>query len=418
MVLRAGPPSRNGLAAPGYARAVDIRAIYVHAPFCRRRCGYCDFAVTVASGADPAEWARVIGRELRAVMAREGLQPPLQPRTLYVGGGTPSLFGGDAMAVLADALAPAVDAGAVREWTAEANPESFDDDVARGWAAAGVNRLSLGAQTFHDASLRWMGRLHGPGGPARALESARGAGIGNVSLDLIFGLPRRLGRDWSADLDTAVGLGPEHLSLYGLTAEPGTPLRRRVDEGREHLPEADEYAEEYRHAARRLAAAGWVHYEVSNFCRPGRASKHNEAYWDGSAYLGLGPGAHSFLRGRRWWNLRDWRAYRSAVDAGRAAIDAQEELEPPERALERVWLGLRTRTGIAARASAERGLVRSWVRNGLAEWLDGDHPPSGARSGTGRGRRFRLTAEGWLVLDRLALDFDSAGRPASPVAQA
>jgi oxygen-independent coproporphyrinogen-3 oxidase len=386
---------------------VDIRALYVHAPFCRRRCGYCDFAVTVASSADPADWARVVALELRDVTARERLASPLRPRTLYVGGGTPSMLGPDAMDALATALAPFVSFESIREWTAEANPESFDAQVARGWAAAGVNRISLGAQTFDAGALRWMGRLHGPDGPARALDAARDAGIDNVSLDLIFGLPSRLNRDWEADLDMALSLAPAHLSLYGLTAERGTPLRRRVDEGREALPAPDVYAAEYRLASRRLAADGWEHYEVSNFCRPGRSSAHNEAYWDGSAYLGLGSGAHSFLSPRRWWNLRDWRAYRSAVESGRTPVDEEEVLEAGDRELERVWLGLRTRRGIAPETSEQRRVVRAWVGEGLAEWCTAGHTRVGGVRAPERDR-FRLTPEGWLVLDRLALDYDSA----------
>ena len=395
---------------PGYARAVTIRAIYVHAPFCRRRCGYCDFAVTVASGADPGPWARLIALELESVIEREGLRPPLRPATLYVGGGTPSLFGPYAMSALAEALTPWVDFGGLAEWTAEANPESFDGAVAQGWAAAGVNRLSLGAQTFHGPSLRWMGRLHGPEGPARALGHARAAGIDNVSIDLIFGLPDRLGRDWRADLDAAERLRPEHLSLYGLTAEPGTPLHRRVAEGRERLPGPDAYASEYRLAAGRLAARGWEHYEVSNFCRPGRASAHNEAYWDGSAYLGLGPGAHSYLPPHRRWNLRDWHAYRTAVEAGADATEETEAVDGPARALERIWLGLRTRSGIPVTPGPERALVEGWVREGLAEWI---RPAAPERQATQAGAAgARLTHEGWLVMDRLALDLEAASRRA------
>lgn len=390
---------------------MTIRAIYVHAPFCRRRCGYCDFAVTVASEADPGPWARLLARELGAVIDREGLRAPLRPATLYVGGGTPSLFGPHAMAALADALAPWVELGGLAEWTAEANPESFDGAVARGWAAAGVNRVSLGAQTFHGPALRWMGRLHGPGGPARAVRHARDAGIDNVSLDLIFGLPERLGRDWPADLDAAEALSPEHLSLYGLTAEPGTPLHRWVAEGRERLPGPDGYASEYRLAARRLAARGWEHYEVSNFCRPGRASAHNEAYWDGSAYLGLGSGAHSFLPPHRRWNLRDWRAYRTAVEEGVDATEEAEVVDGAARTLERIWLGLRTRWGIPVAPGPERALVDGWVLGGLAEWLmpaarEGEQPRAAAAA------RARLTHEGWLVLDRLALDLEAASRRA------
>jgi len=406
---------RNAPPPSGYARSVNIEALYVHAPFCRRRCGYCDFAVTVAATADPEPWAETVARELASVLARAGWSVPLRPRTLYVGGGTPSLFGPAAMSWLREKLGGAVDFDSVREWTAEANPESFDDAVAEGWARAGVNRISLGAQTFHAPTLAWMGRLHGPEGPARALASAREAGIRNVSLDLIFAVPERLRRDWRRDLDIASRLEPDHLSLYGLTAEEGTPLRRWIAEGRERLPEPDGYAAEYLAAAHRLAADGWVHYEVSNFSRPGKASLHNEAYWNGSAYLGLGPGAHSYVAPRRWWNLRDWRAYRSAVTAGTSAVGDREILSGAEARLERIWLGLRTRFGLALDGPRSVEVANGWVARALAV-VDHDAmpdaspsprrtPATGARGGAGR---VRLSAEGWLLLDRLAVEMDAA----------
>lgn len=394
---------------------MTIDAIYVHAPFCRRRCGYCDFAVTVAASADPVPWAETVARELALVAASEGWRLPLRPRTLYIGGGTPSLFGAAAMCALRDALGSSVEFGAIREWTAEANPESFDGAVAAGWARAGVNRVSLGAQTFHGPTLTWMGRLHGPDGPERALAAAREAGVDNVSLDLIFGVPERLGRDWRRDLDIACGLRPDHLSLYGLTAEPGTPLKRWIDEGRERLPEPEGYASDYLAAAHRLAAGDWVHYEVSNFCRPGRASLHNEAYWSGRAYLGLGPGAHSFVAPRRWWNLRDWDAYRCAIEAGTSAVGDRETLSRGAARLERIWLGLRTRAGIPLDGAGTVDLARGWVQRELAV-IEADARPAAASRLLGRasgpdarGRmRVRLRAEGWLLLDRLAVEMDAA----------
>jgi oxygen-independent coproporphyrinogen-3 oxidase len=279
------------------------------------------------------------------------------------------------------------------EWTCEANPESFTAEVAQGWAAAGVNRISLGAQTFHEPALRWMGRMHGAEGPARALAAARAAGIENVSLDLIFGLPARLGRDWGEDLDRALALAPEHISLYGLTAEAATPLGRWVDAGRERLADEDSYAGEYLEAAGRLNGSGFAHYEVSNFARPGRASRHNRAYWDGRAYIGLGPGAHSFLPPRRSWNVRDWAEYRDRLARGQSP-EADGEVVAGEAArLEQNWLRLRQETGIplAVLGPAARGALEDWVRRGWAR-LD-----SSAAA---------LTAEGWLLLDRLAVELD------------
>ncbi len=380
---------------PGVNHRVTPRHAYVHAPFCARRCSYFDFAVTVDARPPTNTWLEAIGRELdQAIEARAW--PKLALDTIYVGGGTPSLLGPGAMAGLAATLARHADwsPGNV-EWTAEANPERFSADLALDWRRAGVNRISLGAQTFDLAVLRWMGRLHGPDGPGHAVRSARAAGFENLSLDLIFGLPARFERDWSADLDRVLALDPDHVSLYGLTAESATPLGRWVAEGREQLPPEDQYEEEYLLATERLTSAGFVHYEVSNFARPGRDSRHNRAYWSGAAYLGLGPGAHSFVPPQRWWNVRDWAEYRHRLSTGKGPVEDHEAVSAEAGALERAWLGLRTRDGINALSAAEADLLASWVTRGLAE--------------PGEGDAVRLTARGWLVLDTLAVAFAEAG---------
>jgi oxygen-independent coproporphyrinogen-3 oxidase len=368
--------------------------LYVHVPFCVRRCSYCDFAVTVASEPPVRAWLAAIEQELIGALRTHGWDG-LRLRTIYVGGGTPSLLGAGAMDALAQMLARYAHIAPDVEWTAEANPESLTEGLARDWAAAGVNRISLGAQTFHEPALRWMGRMHGPDGPARALDAARGAGLENVSLDLIFGLPARLERDWAADVERTLALAPTHVSLYGLTAETNTPLGGWVSAGREHLADEDAYAAEYLLAAERLPAAGYAHYEVSNFARPGLASRHNAAYWDGAAYLGLGPGAHSFAAGERWWNERDWMRYRERVAAAGDARAGAETVGPAERALEQVWLGLRTATGIDTTTASEsqQALLALWQREG---WALRDGP------------RVRLTPRGWLLLDRLTVELDAA----------
>lgn len=363
--------------------------LYVHAPFCARRCSYCDFAVTVDASPAAEPWVRAVERELSERREREGWGR-LALRTIYVGGGTPSLFGPGALGALAEALGRHADWDVGVEWTVEANPESFSPVLARDWAAAGVNRVSFGAQTFDPAVLRWMGRLHGPDGPARAVEAARAAGIGNLSVDLIFGVPARLNRDWGRDLEQAIALAPEHVSLYGLTAESGTPLGRRVREGKERLADEDAYAAEYLEAVARLGAAGFEHYEVSNFARPGRESRHNRAYWDGSAWLGLGPGAHSYLPPRRFWNVRDWGDYFARIERDGTAVAESETVDADAAALERVWLGLRTAAGVVAASEREAALARRWQEAG---WAERD------------GSRVRLTARGWLLLDRLAIEY-------------
>ncbi len=365
--------------------------LYLHSPFCVRRCSYCDFAVTVDSSPRAEAWLDAMEAELAATMRGQGWNT-LDLRTIYVGGGTPSLLGRGVMAGLAKRLRRFAHWDDGVEWTVEANPESFDAALARDWRAAGVNRLSLGAQTFHADALRWMGRLHGPDGPRKAMRAAREAGFDNVSIDLIFGLPARLERDWPSDLERAVALEPEHLSLYGLTAEPGAPLSRWVREGREVLADEDAYATEYLQAASTLTAAGYDHYEVSNFARRGLESRHNSAYWTGAAYLGLGPGSHSYLPPRRSWNVRDWAKYRGRIMATGDATDGDEAVDAETSLLEQSWLGLRTATGSATRTPAQRALARVWRERGWAEG-DDDH--------------VRLTARGWLLLDRLSVEFDA-----------
>lgn len=372
-----------------------VSAVYVHAPFCARRCVYCDFAVTVRRTGDLPSWEDALAGEL-ATIRQEGLFT-LAPRltTLYVGGGTPSLLGPQAMNGLVRVLGPERLQDPGLEWTAEANPESFTADLAAAWAAAGVNRVSLGLQTFDEAALRWMGRLHGPRGPVRALEAARSAGITNVSVDLIFGLPGHLGRSWDDDLERVLALDVPHVSLYGLTVESGTALGRSVLEGRESPVDEEQYRLEFLRAAEVLGDAGYIHYEVSNFARPGWTSRHNAVYWSGGPYVGLGNGAHSYAPPVRRWNERDWEDYRGRAVAGRSPEAGRENVDPAAHALEREWLALRTREGIPSPPSGSKqaALVDRWVREGLAE-----------RSGD----RVRLTGEGWLLLDQLAVDLDDA----------
>jgi oxygen-independent coproporphyrinogen-3 oxidase len=339
-----------------------------------------------------AAWLDAILAELRIRVAAEGWSSPGPLRTLYVGGGTPSLMGVGGMAGLAERLRVFLTWDGTAEWTAEANPETFTRELAEDWIRTGVNRLSLGAQTFNEAALRWMGRMHGPDGPGRAVAAARAAGFQNLNVDLIFGLPGRLERNWREDLERAIGLEPEHVSLYGLTAESATPLGRWVREGREVLASDDTYEAEYLAAAERLVEAGFVHYEVSNFARPGFESRHNRAYWDGSAYLGLGPGAHSYLPPRRFWNVRDWAEYRARLAEGRSVEEDREEVGQEERALERTWLGLRTTAGLPDLSIRQTMLARSWESAGWAELTHG---------------RVRLTPRGWLLLDRLAVELDA-----------
>jgi oxygen-independent coproporphyrinogen-3 oxidase len=287
------------------------------------------------------------------------------------------------------------------EWTAEANPESFSREVAEGWIRAGVNRISVGAQSFQEGPLKWMGRLHGPGGPAAAVERAREVGCENLSLDLIFGLPPEVQRDWTTDLDAAIALEVPHLSLYGLTIEPETPLGRAVAEGRISPVEESRYREEFLEASERFRDAGYRQYELSNFCLPGLEARHNKVYWSRRPYLGFGNAAHSFLPPVRRWNLRGWEEYQQSVAEERLPIGGSETLGLAEARLETLWLALRTDEGVRFEdlPEAARALFRRWKTQGWAVPISGG---------------FRLTPDGWLLLDQLVVELDAIWGCATP----
>jgi len=359
--------------------------VYVHAPFCVRRCTYCDFAIAVRPTVPVAEFLEGLRREA----ARAG--DAAQARTLYIGGGTPSLLGGEGIAELARVVGAPND---LEEFTIEANPDDVTVDAARAWRAAGVNRLSIGVQSFEPAVLAWMHRTHDAEAPARAVRAAREAGIHSVSLDLIFALPAALERSFESDLERALALGPDHVSLYGLTVEGGTPLARQVARGDLHPASEARYADEYRLAHERLAAAGFAFYEVSNAARPGHEAVHNSAYWRGAPYLGLGPSAHSFDGASRWWNAPSYPTWLRHVTAGESAACGREDLGDAARRLERLYLGLRTVRGVelsAGEAREAQGALRRWSEEGWAT----------TASREDGGLLVHLTMTGWLRLDEL-----------------
>ena len=361
-----------------------MRHLYLHVPFCVRRCSYCDFSIAVRREIPVAEYVDSIRRELALRHTGGGALD-----TLYLGGGTPSLLPGSAIRELLHAMLAAFPETARDglEVTLEANPEDVTHDKVREWSAAGVNRVSLGAQSFDDRVLQWMHRSHDAARIGAAVGNLRAEGITNVSLDLIFAVPPELGRDWTRDLDLAVALEPAHLSLYGLTVEERTPLARWINRGAISGVDEDRYARDYLLAHDRLSSAGFRFYEVSNAARAGRRSAHNSAYWSGAPYLGLGPAAHSFDGRARSWNVAPWEGYRRAMAAGRLPAESEEVLTPAQRELERLYLRLRTDRGLPLEDVAQaRATVDSWR---VAGWIE-------IRDGV-----VVCTPEGWLRLDAL-----------------
>ena len=359
--------------------------LYVHVPFCARRCSYCDFSIAVRKRIPATEFVAAIGHELRSREAFDDLE------TVYFGGGTPSLLSPEAITGLLSTLVVSIRTpqSAIRnpvEITIEANPEDVTVDSARAWKAAGINRVSLGAQSFDDNVLQWMHRSHDAARIGAAVHALRGAGIENISLDLIFALPDELHRDWERDLDMALALRPTHLSLYGLTVEPRTPLDRWISRGATHAPDEERYADEYLLAHERLSVFGYQFYEVSNACLPGFRSQHNSAYWSGKPYVGLGPAAHSFDGTTRRWNLRAWEAYRRAIAEGRSPVESEEMLTDEQCELEAMYLGLRTVEGVAVAALRRPSPPPHLAAQG---WIFEENG------------RLKCRPEGWLRLDSL-----------------
>jgi oxygen-independent coproporphyrinogen-3 oxidase len=372
---------------------VSARHLYVHVPFCARRCVYCDFSIAVRRRLPVADYLAAVSREAARV------QVPRDLDTVYLGGGTPSRLGAVGVAALVALLGPG---RRPAEFTLEANPEDVTPESVRAWVVAGVNRLSLGAQSFDDRVLAWMHRSHDAARIGEAVAAARAGGVGNLSLDLIFALPEALGRDFSRDLDAATALEPEHISLYGLTVEPGTPLFRRVGRGELRAAPESRYEEEYLLAHERLTAAGYVFYEVSNAARAGREAAHNRGYWTLDPYLGLGPSAHSFDGAARWWNEPAYARWRRALEEGGSPVAGREVLDDHQTRLERMYLGLRTREGIVLPDPCPtplRETVGRWVAAG---WAVIEYAPATAAPAVGAAApRARLTPRGWLRLDEL-----------------
>jgi oxygen-independent coproporphyrinogen-3 oxidase len=315
------------------------RAAYVHVPFCARRCAYCDFAIAVGHDDLRDRYIDAVAAELAT------LAGPQPVDTLFLGGGTPSHLSARQLERLLAALLRRLPPQPGHEFSVEANPDSLDADKVSVLADHGVNRVSLGAQSFQPHLLRALGRDHGPDEVPRAVGRAR-ARIDNVSLDLIFGVPGQTLAQWREDLRRALELNPDHIATYGLTYEKGTPLWKERRRGAVRPLDEEAELSLYACAIDTLESAGFEHYELSNFARPGRRCRHNGAYWANRAYFGFGMGAARYVNGRRELNTRDLHAYLRRALAGESPTFQVEELPPEDRARETLALGLRRAEGV------------------------------------------------------------------------
>lgn len=339
------PCGRRGVRNPtcddGRHVMTDI-GLYVHVPFCPRKCGYCDFYSITPSDSLVRDYIDAVLTELDAALADNRLHV----ETIFVGGGTPSFLPESSLARLMGRLAHISRTHHPIEFSVEVNPASLTGDKAALLRQAGVTRISMGAQSFVGAELQMLDRLHGPDDIAAGVELVRRVGFEHLNLDLIFGIPGQTLRTWSQSLDAAVDLGPDHVACYGLTYEPGTPLTLRRDSGQITPLDEDLETEMYLQAIDRLAASGFQQYEISNFARPGGQCRHNLRYWRGQPGIGVGPAAAGYLDGCRWRNVVSVADYVGRIRSGQATAVDVERLDPLGRAGEAAMLRLRMTDGI------------------------------------------------------------------------
>jgi len=372
--------------------------VYVHVPFCRTRCGYCDFntytATELGGGASQAAYQNVIRQEI--ALARKVLPAGgTRVSTVFFGGGTPTLLSPGQLGDILTHIDQAFGLAAGAEVTIEANPESVDQRSLEQLRRQGVTRISFGMQSSAEHVLRVLDRAHEPGRPQQCARWAREAGFEHVSLDLIYGTPGESDDDWRGSLDAALQAGPDHVSAYALIVEEGTRLAGRVRRGELRPPDDDVLADRYLIADDVLTAAGFTWYEISNWSAGTQATcRHNMLYWTGGDWWGFGPGAHSHVAGTRWWNVRHPSAYAQRLAAGQSPAQAREVLTAAERRMEEIMLRVRLAEG-AERSVLTSDAYLSAERAVAAALLDSASFAAG---------RLVLTREGRLLADAVIRD--------------
>ncbi|HWP57204.1 MAG TPA: radical SAM family heme chaperone HemW [Candidatus Acidoferrales bacterium] len=388
------------------AATPDALALYVHIPYCARKCPYCDFNVHVARPVPELDYTRALLKELEA-HARSPHWRGRRLRSIFFGGGTPSLFAPGSIGAVVERAVSLFSFAEPIEISLEANPGKEDSARFKGYRSCGVNRISVGAQSFQPRLLKYLGRLHTADDTRNALEAARGLGFASVNVDLIYALPSQSVAELEADIREALSFAPEHLSAYSLTFEEGTPFGRDYRKGKiDPLPEETEVAMAIRVEEIALAH-GLERYEISNYARPGFHSRHNENYWRCGDYLGIGAGAHSYKRadggsgvwGYRWQNEKKPARYMQRIQETGTAVCASEELDRAAAAGESMFLGLRMTRGICRDEFARRfGASPETLYPVIAQLIDeGLMEKSGSR--------LRLSARGLLVADSIFVHF-------------
>ena len=365
--------------------------LYIHVPFCPQRCPYCAFAMVVGQEDRHGLYAEAICREIESWGHLSG---PVE--TVFLGGGTPSQVEPALIGQMLEAAQRYLGLHPDAEISVEVNPGTVDREKFARLKTLGFNRISIGAQALRDADLRHLGRQHSAADVERAYAAARAVGFANVSLDLVANVPGVSEANWHFSVDRAIALAPEHLSVYSLTIEEGTIFAQRQRLGLLKPVADDRQAHTLEWTDARLVAAGYEHYEISNYARLGYRSRHNWGYWTGVPYLGVGLGAHSFIDGKRFWNTRDLNAYLDAMHQGRSPCAGEEPIAPDMARREYLWLGLRTIEGIEL---TEEEVSRVQSSRRFADLEEVGYAVL-------EGQKLRLTRTGFLLADALSLELD------------
>ncbi|MEM8757887.1 MAG: radical SAM family heme chaperone HemW [Planctomycetota bacterium] len=378
-----------------------IRSLYVHVPFCAHKCHYCDFYSFVDNRGRQRAFAERLAREFDAIAPRAGTLD-----TIFIGGGTPTLLEPEPLGLVLDGIRSAFDLADGAEWTTECNPETATPELMTALAAAGVNRISIGAQSFNPSHLRTLERHHDPANVAKAVELAAAAGIGHRSVDLIFAIPRQTIEELDDDLDRVFALEIDHLSAYSLTYEPNTAMTKRLERG-EFIPATDSLeADMFLHVRRRAAEAGFDAYEISNFAKPGGGCRHNLAYWRQDEWLAAGPSASGHAGGHRYKNVPRLDDYLAIDDAGFAPVIDHEPPDPSRLLVERLMTGLRLAEGLDAERMLQACEAAAPDRSGeLLAQVNAASDRGWLETSAGR---WILTDRGVLLADGIAAELMAA----------
>jgi oxygen-independent coproporphyrinogen-3 oxidase len=374
-----------------------MAGIYVHIPFCKQACNYCNFHFTVSKKQLP-EMISAIAQE--AILQKKKLPTPVIIDTVYFGGGTPSILSTQQLTTILTTIQQQYNLGIDAEITLEVNPDDCSTEKLQQWHGVGINRLSIGVQSFRENDLVWMNRSHHAETAITAIEQAHVAGFTNISIDLIYGIPGLSNEDWYQNIQKAIALPIQHLSCYALTVEPKTALHHYIQKKTKSNIDANAQAMQFELLMEWLPKAGFEHYEVSNFAKPGYQSKHNSNYWKGIPYIGLGPSAHSYNGIQRQWNIANNHSYIQHIQNGHIPAEI-ETLTAAQKRNEQIMIGLRTKEGIELQKLKDtwsqhhqQQLIKAaqkWINKDLMEWLP-------------QTQQLRLTQKGMLYADGIASD--------------